>query len=85
MSKVIKKALSGKWLVISILLIIPILSFSGCFQTESPTETSVLVPLTFAEAVEKVMPSVVYIFVEVETGQPGSVRWCEWFRRYPAP
>ena len=71
MSKVIKKALSGKWLVISILLIIPILSFSGCFQTESPTETSVLVPLTFAEAVEKVMPSVVYIFVEVETGQPG--------------
>jgi serine protease Do len=71
MSKYIRRALSSKWLVISILLLIPILSFSSCFPQETPKDTTNAFPLTFSTTVEKVMPSVVYVFVEVETGQPG--------------
>jgi len=71
MNKAIIKTLPSKWLVMSILLlIIPVLSFSGCFPQESPTATTDAFPLTFSTVVEKVMPSIVYIFVEVETGQP---------------
>jgi serine protease Do len=33
--------------------------------------SSSLVPVSFSEIVEKAMPSVVYVFVEVETGIPG--------------
>ena len=72
MSKYIRITLSSKWLVISILiLLIPILSLSSCFPQESPPDSTDTFPLTFSTTVEKVMPSVVYIFVEVETGQPG--------------
>ena len=37
----------------------------------APTPASALTPLSFSEIVDKVMPSVVYIFVEIDTGQFG--------------
>ena len=69
MSKAVRKALSGKWFLL--LLTIALLSLNGCFPPEPPADSTDAFPLTFSTVVEKVMPSVVYIFVEVETGQPG--------------
>ncbi len=37
--------------------------------SERPTGTPVFTPLSFSETVDKVMPSVVYVFVEIDTGQ----------------
>jgi serine protease Do len=71
MSEYKRRTLPSKWLLISILLLTVILSFSSCFPKESPTDATGAFPRTFSTIVTKVMPSVVYIFVEVETGQPG--------------
>jgi len=40
---------------------------SSCLPAESPTPTPTSTPFSFSEVVEKVMPSVVYIFVETNT------------------
>jgi serine protease Do len=70
MHKAIRKTPATKWPVIVLLLFLPILVYTGCSGAGSPKDTTVPVPLSFSATVEKVMPSVVYIFVEVETGRP---------------
>ena len=71
MHKVIRKTLALKYSAMLLLFLLPILSCTGCFGAGTPIGCSAAVPLSFSATVEKVMPSVVYIFVEVETGQPG--------------
>jgi len=66
-----------RWLLILMLLCLFVaLVFSSCFPAECPTTKPIAVVPSFSETVEKVMPGVVYIFVEVEAGQPGQCSLC---------
>lgn len=47
------------------------LSFSSCIATEAPTPTPITTPFSFSAAIDEVMPSVVFIFVEKNTGPSG--------------
>ena len=60
-------------LVLSILLVMFSISCQALTPASTPTPkpAAVFTPLSFSEIVEKVMPSVVYIFVEIDTGQSG--------------
>ena len=58
---------------IAALLLLSILSLTSCFAPQSNNRTSLSGPSTFADVVDKVMPSVVYIHVEIGTGRPGQV------------
>jgi len=69
------------WL--AVVTLVSIIFASGCAQPSSqapaptvapistPEPATAFAPLSFSEVVEKVMPSVVYIFVEIDTDQPG--------------
>jgi serine protease Do len=56
-------------LILSCLLITLILS--GCFVAEKPAPAPTPTLPSFSEIVKEVLPSVVYIFVEIDTGQSG--------------
>jgi serine protease Do len=58
---------------IAVLLLLTIISLTSCFASESKPKASFSGPSTFADVVNKVMPSVVYIYVEVGTGRTGRV------------
>jgi serine protease Do len=58
---------------IAILLILSILSLTSCLAPQTNNRNSLSGPSTFADVVDKVMPSVVYIYVEIETVRPGQV------------
>jgi serine protease Do len=61
-----------RWPLILVLLglvVLPVLG--GCRQAQEAAVTAEVFPRSFAEVVEKAMPSVVYIFVEEDTGFPG--------------
>ncbi len=65
--------LSCKWLLLWLSITVVLLGVS-CSQLASPTDSVVdgdTIPLSFAETVEKAMPSVVYIFAEIESPRPG--------------
>ena len=65
-----------RWLLILMLLCLFVaLVFSSCFPAECPTTKPIAVVPSFSETVEKVMPSVVYIFVEVEAGLRASAAY----------
>jgi serine protease Do len=55
-------------LILSCLLVT--LMLGSCTAVESPTPTPTTLP-SFSEVVKEVLPSVVYIFVEIDTGQSG--------------
>ena len=59
-----------RWSPVFLLSLLCILMLAGCFAAESPAVIPASTPLSFSETVDKVMPSVVYIFVEVETDRP---------------
>jgi len=61
------------WLPLLIMLVSClslVVIFNGCAPVDSTTDTSLSVPPSFAETVDMVIPSVVYIFVEIDTEQP---------------
>jgi len=65
--------LSCKWLLLWLSIMVVLLGIS-CSQQASPTDSVIAgdtIPLSFAETVEKAMPSVVYIFAEIESPRPG--------------
>jgi len=66
MNKVVRVESFSKWLVVLLLFTIVSFSASSCITSEFPAGDKVSVPLSFADTVEEVMPSVVYILVELE-------------------
>jgi serine protease Do len=58
---------------LALLLFISIISLTGCVASPSDNKASISGPSTFADVVEKVMPSVVYVNVEVRSGRSGQV------------
>jgi serine protease Do len=69
----VKRLLTGNWRYVFLSFLVPLLLFNGCILKNNTTGTDLSFPSTFAKVVEKVMPSVVYIFVEVETGISGRI------------
>jgi len=64
---------SGVLIAISVLLLFSLLLCSGCLPPQSDNITTTSRPSTFADVVDKVMPGVVYVYVEIGTGRPGQV------------
>jgi serine protease Do len=69
----VKGLLKGHWGFILISLLVSLIFFSSCTAKNNITGNDSPLPSTFANVVDKVMPSVVYIFVEVESGIPGRI------------
>jgi len=68
-----KKLLSVHLKCTLTLLALLLLFSTGCLSKTNNVATSNFSPSSFADVVDKVMPSVVYVYVEIATGRPGQV------------
>ena len=60
---------SGSLRITAAVLLLSVLFLTSCFSPQ-PSPSG---PSTFADVVDRVMPSVVYVYVEIATGRPGQV------------